>query len=83
MPTPAFVVVRTDVTGDEGKQRIFGAFDSEVDAVTHAMQVADQMYGDFAVARVGAVTTNIVREGGIQAVRAEPVEESTAEQEAQ
>ncbi len=75
MPAPKFFVVRTDVSGDSGSQRVFGAYDSEQDASAFAMQIAATMYGDFAVVGPAPVSVNIVREGGVQAVRAEPVEQ--------
>lgn len=68
-----YFVVRTDVTAGSGQQRVFGVYDTEDDAAAFAVQIASSMYGEFAVAGPTPVSINIVREGGIQAVRAEPV----------
>jgi hypothetical protein len=68
-----YFVVRTDVTAEEGRQRVFGTYDTEDNAAAFAVQIAATMYGDFAVVGPAPVSINIVREGGIQAVRAEPV----------
>ncbi len=70
--TDLYFIVRTDVTGDSGQQRVFGCYDKEEDAAAYAMQIAAHMYGEFEVVPAGASTMKIVREGGIQAVRVEP-----------
>lgn len=68
-----YFVVRTDVGPDSGQQRVFGIRDDEGDASVLALQIASSMYGDFAVVGPARIVVNIVREGGAQAVRAEPV----------
>lgn len=75
MSVPQYFVVRTDVAGDSGSQRVFGAYDAEQDAAAFAIQIASSMYGEFAVVGPAPVVVNIVREGGVQAVRTEPVEQ--------
>lgn len=68
-----YFVARTDVTAGSGQQRVFGAFDTEDDASEFALQIAATMYGTFAVVGPAPVVVNIVREGGLQAIRAEPI----------
>lgn len=46
-----YFVVRTDVSGDSGAQRVFGAFDSEVEASVLAQQLRDRFSGQFAIYR--------------------------------
>lgn len=73
-----YFVVRTDMTAESGQQRVFGCYDTEDDAAAFALQIAATMYGEFAVVGPAPISINIVREGGIQAVRAEPVAEQEA-----
>lgn len=75
MPTPAYFVVRSDVSADSGQQRVYGAHDTEQAAAEEALRLASSYYGEFAVVGPAPVALNIVREGGVQAVRAEPVEQ--------
>lgn len=68
-----FFLVRTDVTADSGSQRVFGGFDTEDAAAAYGVQLAGAMYGDFAVVGPAPVALRLVRDGGIQPVRAEVV----------
>lgn len=61
MSAPQFFVVRTDVSGDSGSQRVFGAYDTEQDAAEFAGRLAQQMLGDFAVVGPAPVALQIVR----------------------
>lgn len=75
MPAPTYFVVRSDVSAAAGQQRVYGAHDTEQAAAEEALRLAASYYGDFAVVGPAPVALNIVREGGVQAVRAEPVEQ--------
>lgn len=75
MSAPTYFVVRSDVSGDAGQQRVYGAHDTEQAAAEEALRLAAIYYGDFAVVGPAPIALNIVREGGVQAVRAEPVEQ--------
>jgi hypothetical protein len=44
-----YFVVRTDVSGDSGAQRVFGAYDTEGEAVMVLSQVRSRFPGQFAV----------------------------------
>jgi hypothetical protein len=44
-----FFVVRTDVSAQDGLQRVFGAFDTRGEAESFAVQLRDHMQGTFAV----------------------------------
>lgn len=44
-----FFVVRTDVTAQDGQQRVFGAFDTRGEAETFKATLEAQFRGDFAV----------------------------------
>lgn len=49
MSAKLYFVARTDVGGDSGAQRVFGAFDTEEEAAAFGVQIAAQRPGDFAV----------------------------------
>lgn len=55
MPAPTFVIVRTDLSGDEGMQRVVGWADDEVAAVREMDMISNRQLGDYAVARVGEI----------------------------
>lgn len=59
---PMYFIVRTDVSESSGNQRVFGAHDSEADAVSAAALIAATHPGQFAVY------------GGSQVVRLERAE---------
>jgi len=75
MSAPSYFVVRSDVSAEAGQQRVYGAHDSEESAAEEALRLAAAYYGEFAVVGPAPIALNIVREGGVQAVRAEPVEQ--------
>jgi len=75
MSAPSYFVVRSDVSAEAGQQRVYGCHDNEESAAEEALRLAATYYGDFAVVGPAPVALNIVREGGVQAVRAEPVEQ--------
>lgn len=75
MPAPSYFVVRSDVSANAGQQRVYGCHDSEESAAEEALRFASIYYGEFAVVGPAPVALTIVREGGVQAVRAEPVEQ--------
>lgn len=69
-----YFVVRTDVAKDDGQQRVYDCCDTEQDAAESALRIAARFYGAFAVVGPAPIALNIVREGGIQSVRAEPAQ---------
>ncbi|WP_166295336.1 hypothetical protein [Bradyrhizobium sp. 2S1] len=53
--TELYFVARTDVTGDEGLQRVFGVFDTEDLAAAAGTEIAASHHGQFKVFRARAV----------------------------
>lgn len=44
-----YFVVRTDVTAEDGLQRVFGVFDTQPDAERFIVALRQRMRGEFAV----------------------------------
>lgn len=44
-----YFVVRTDAVNGDGKQRVFGCYDTEQEANDFIVQLSDHMKGDFKV----------------------------------
>jgi hypothetical protein len=57
--SPLFFVVRTDVSGDSGQQRCFGAFDTAEQASRLIAQIQPTLRGTFAIYRGAPATSQV------------------------